>query len=410
MSRKRCRVRLGQVVGGLTLALLGALTEATAQSGRGLLSGRGATSKPAPAASANKATVGSDKEFAIKPTVLPVNPGDAIAVVNGEVISRQELANECVARKGDEILETMIARKLIEQEIKTKGLTVTSAEIDQEIDRVAQSMAGVGREAWLRTLHKERGISPVQYARDIIYPTLALRKLALPLVAISPKDYEENFATSFGEKLRCRMIMFNKLQAAKEVWEELKKNPDRFDKIAKDDPRSIDQGTRSLGGLMAEPVRRFAEPKDISKAVFHDLVDGDPTDSDKSRKPKDGDISGIVQVTSESWVIFKRESLEAAEKHDPNDPNLRKYLTDAIRENKVKDEMGKIYEAMMRKAKIENRLTGLDRDPTQEKADMAQAGLRSVDREVKLSSDPNGAMPEHPTLPSISGLRGPSGK
>ena len=36
---------------------------------------------------------------------------------------------------------------------------------------------GISREDWLRTLDKERGISPVQYARDIIYPALALRKL-----------------------------------------------------------------------------------------------------------------------------------------------------------------------------------------------------------------------------------------
>ena len=39
---------------------------------------------------------------------IPVNPTDPIATVNGEVISRQQLADECVARKGEEILETLI--------------------------------------------------------------------------------------------------------------------------------------------------------------------------------------------------------------------------------------------------------------------------------------------------------------
>ena len=50
------------------------------------------------------------------------------------------------------------------------------ADIDQEIETVAQRY-GISREGWLRTLDKERNISPVQYARDIIYPALALRKL-----------------------------------------------------------------------------------------------------------------------------------------------------------------------------------------------------------------------------------------
>src|SRR4051794_15996755 len=46
-------------------------------------------------------------------TRVMVNPSDPIAVVNGEAITRQQLSDECVARKGEEILETLIARKLI---------------------------------------------------------------------------------------------------------------------------------------------------------------------------------------------------------------------------------------------------------------------------------------------------------
>ena len=51
-------------------------------------------------------------------TAIPVNPTDPIAIVNGQVITRQQLADECVARKGKEILETLINRTLIEQALK----------------------------------------------------------------------------------------------------------------------------------------------------------------------------------------------------------------------------------------------------------------------------------------------------
>ena len=112
----------------------------------------------------------------VKVTAIPVNPTDPIAIVNNQVISRQQLADECVARRGKEILETLINRVLIDQALKNAKLEITAAEIDQEIENVARRF-GIGREAWLRTLDKERGISPVQYAREIIYPALALRKL-----------------------------------------------------------------------------------------------------------------------------------------------------------------------------------------------------------------------------------------
>ena len=246
---------------------------------------------------------------------LPVNPTDAIATINGEVITRQQLADECVARKGEEILETLIARRLIEQAMKAKNLEVTPAEVDQEIDRVAMQTAGVGREAWLRTLAKERGISPIQYARDIIYPALALRKLAAPRVQVTEKDLTESFESQYGAKIRCRIIMVDKLRTAQEIWEELKKNPAGFEKLAQE--RSIDIGSRSLGGLLAEPISRHAYPRNVSSAAFAQLVDGDPNDKDPNHKPKDGDFTGPIQVTESSWVIMMREGLIEAQTGEP---------------------------------------------------------------------------------------------
>ena len=136
----------------------------------------------------------------VKPTAVPVNPTDPIAIVNDQVITRQQLSDECVARRGKEILDTLINRVLIEQALRRAKLEVTAAEIDQEIENVARRF-GIGREAWLRTLDKERSISPVQYARDIIYPALALRKLCTGRVTVSTKDLQDAFESQYGDKL-----------------------------------------------------------------------------------------------------------------------------------------------------------------------------------------------------------------
>ena len=60
---------------------------------------------------------------------MPINTSDPIAIVNKEVITRERLASECVARKGEEILETLISRTLIDQwcsAVMISGLAVQS--------------------------------------------------------------------------------------------------------------------------------------------------------------------------------------------------------------------------------------------------------------------------------------------
>ncbi|WZP01056.1 peptidylprolyl isomerase [Isosphaeraceae bacterium EP7] len=329
---------------------------------------------------------------------IPVNPGDAIATINGEPITRQQLADEAVARKGTEILETMIARKLIDQAIKAHKLDVTADEINQEIENTAQRMAGVTREAWLRSLEKERGISPVMYARDVIYPALALRKLATPRVQVTEKEIDSAFDASYGAKVRCRIIMVTKLREAQEIWEQLKKNPAGFEKIAQE--RSTDSATRSLGGLLAEPISRHAYPLGVSTAVYRQLYDGDPEDKDPAHKPKDGDFTGPVQVEESSWVILQRVSVIDAQPQVRTNPAIRAQLKDVVFEAKLKDAMSNVFMEVMDAAAIENQLTGSTK--------LAHEGKHAesrVDGDVKLMSNPPAAANSAPkgTAPGTPG-------
>jgi hypothetical protein len=345
---------------GLALAAFGVLGTEPAHA-QLLGKGKGATSPtkaarpaspdPARAPAANPANTPK-----LELTAIPVNPTDPIATVNGEVITRQQLADECVARKGEEILETLVARRLIEQALRAKRIEVSAAEIDQEIDNVAMRMAGIGREAWLRTLDKERGISPVQYARDIIYPALALRKLSADRVQVTEKDITSAFEAQYGDKLRCRIIMVDRLRTAQEIWEELRRNPGGFEKLAQE--RSMDTGSRSLGGLLAEPITRHAYPQLVSDAAFTQLVDGDPKDKDPAHKPKDGDFTGPIQVAEATWVIIRREGVIPAQPVNPKDEKIRKLCYEMIYEVKLKEAMNAVFVDLMRAAEIDNKLTG----------------------------------------------------
>ncbi|HEX8202364.1 MAG TPA: SurA N-terminal domain-containing protein [Isosphaeraceae bacterium] len=329
----------------------------------------------------------------LTPVAIPVNPTDAIATVNGQSISRQQLADECVARSGKQVLETLIARMLIDQAIVAQRLEVSPQEIDEEIERVA---GGIGREAWLRALDKERGISPAQYAREIIYPTVALRKLATPRTQVTPKDIQDGLEANFGEKLHCRVIMLSSLRAAQEVWNELKKNPGGFERIAKD--RSIDDSTKAMGGLLPQAIARHAYPLNVSDAAFKQLVDGDPDDKDPAHQPKDGDFTGPIEVAgTTAWVILRRESVDPAQPYDRNDPKLMAQMKQMIFDAKLKEKYEEVFTELMKAAAINNKLTGHIKMANEE----THPDFR-VDGDVQRMSKPDQELPPSPHLPAAA--------
>ena len=336
----RDRFRGGHLAAIAAAIMAFAGAPATARQTPAPAEGRDAAAKPAPQLVAR---------------VVPANPSDPIAKVNGVVISRQRLADECVSRHGVEVLDTLIMRALIEQSMTARDIEVTAAEINAEIDRDA-SRAGLNRENFLRALAKEREISPRQYAEYIAYPGVALRKLAEPRVQVTDDDLEKAFEAYYGKKLVVRMILVDTLAKAKDVWNKVRENPGGFSKIAQE--TSMDQDSRAIGGLMAQPIIRYSEPLHVSDAAFSQLIDGDPDDTDPTHAPEDGDFTGPIQINEAAWVIFQRERIEAGQDVDRDDPARIEQLKGTIFEAKLQAEMKTVMEELFLKAAIENHLTG----------------------------------------------------
>jgi foldase protein PrsA len=412
IARDRGRKTFGWMLGFALTGMLATVPALAQQRGRLFGGGKAAAAPKAedspaadsPAADApQRVRLDQINVPGVKMTAVPVNPTDPIAIVNDQIISRQQLSDECVARKGKEILETLINRTLIEQALKSRKQEVTPAEIDQEINNVAARF-GIGREAWLRTLDKERGISPLQYGRDIIYPALALRKLCAGRVTVTPKDLQDAFDSQYGDKLRCRMIMVDKLAKAQDVWERLHKNPGGFEKIAQEE--SMDAGSRSLGGQLAEPITRHAYPQNVSDAAFRQLVDGDPEDKDPTHKPKNGDVSGPIQAAESVWVVLRRDAvIPAVEGVSLKDERIKKQVYEMIYEVKLKETMGAVFQELVKAAAIENKLVGSVKLANEEQSD----DYNSLDKNsVKLMSNAGGAAAPK-VDPSVSRTGGAAG-
>lgn len=300
----------------------------------------------------------------------PAQPGASepiVAIINGQKITRKALAEECIARKGADILDTMIAKMLVLQECNARGIKVTAQEIDAEIAAHAKRFPGAGgsREAFLRFLKEQRDIDPDRYAQDIVWPGLALKKLAAPTVKVTESDIEQAFDAQYGEKMRCRWIMVENFQQANKVWEVLRKSADKNGgKVKREDFErevtmwSADTSTRANGGLL-QPISHHTGPtyQQVEKAAF----------ALKSQ----GEISSVVQLGPDIHVILYCEGREAPQ--DVKLADVRKDISNAIYEAKLREEIDTTFVRLKDNAKIVNLLTGNQSMPEKDVADTGKA-------------------------------------
>jgi len=66
------------------------------------------------------------------------------ATVNGTPISRLSIVQELEKKAGKNILDTMITKKLIEDEVKNQGVIVKSEDIDSEIKKIEAQVVAQG--------------------------------------------------------------------------------------------------------------------------------------------------------------------------------------------------------------------------------------------------------------------------
>ena len=136
-----------------------------------------------------------------------------LARVNDQYISFDAVANESVKRVGGEVLDNLINRMIIQQACEKRGIQVSKGEVTAEISRIAQKFK-MPIETWYQMLQTERGLNPEQYQSDIIWPMLALKKLAGDNVKVSQQDMEKAFVRDYGTMVKSRMIMLDNFRRA----------------------------------------------------------------------------------------------------------------------------------------------------------------------------------------------------
>jgi parvulin-like peptidyl-prolyl isomerase len=257
---------------------------------------------------------------------------DVMAVVNGQDIRREALAAACVDRFGEEVLEGLVNKQLIEHHCRNRGITVTPQETSAEVDRMAERFK-IGRQQWLEMLARERGINQQQYERDILWPTLALRKLAADQLTVSDEQLEAAYETQYGEAVKARLIVVATREQAETLHRQLTARPEEFPRLAMN--HSQDVNSASIGGLI-QPIRRHVGDPSIEQAVF-------------ALEPNQ--ISAIIPVANQ-FAILKCEGRIPA-RNVPLE-SVRDDLAERIKEEKLRDVAGDLFQKLQDAATIQN--------------------------------------------------------
>jgi len=259
--------------------------------------------------------------------------GSIVAVVNADPITSDQLADESVRRYGVDMIDNMINRHLILQACVAAGIEVTNQDVSAEIHRIATKFS-LPTDQYLQLLQDERDISPDQYAREVIWPMLALRRLVHDQVQVTDEEFNRAFVARYGEAIKCRMIMVSDRQLAESLRQRAAANPEQFGALAKQ--YSQDEASASVRGLIP-PIRRYTGDSNLEQAAFALAEDA---------------VSEVLPL-GDQWIILQAvRRLPATSPNAQAMPAIRTQISDTIRDEKVRDAATELFAKLQQEAQV----------------------------------------------------------
>jgi parvulin-like peptidyl-prolyl isomerase len=300
---------------------------------------RGTSSTTARSAPTSRTTT-SPRQPGPQPMATGKTPTiQVVSVVNGEQITRNQLAYETRRRYGNEVLDRMVNKQLILSECNTRRIVITKEEIDAEIAGFAEKF-GHTIPQWLELLQKDRDITPDRYRRDIIWPTLALRKLVAGQTEVTREEIDKTLESEIGPKVRVRMIAVKSREQAeqlrKEALKQAQTDPDSFGRLAKE--YSQDEKSAAVRGLLP-PVRRHLGDPTVEHTVFALAVN---------------QISEVVEVAGQFLIFqcvkhFKPDHIE-----EPQRKDAEARIVEHLREKKTHAAAQELFKRLQKDVQIVN--------------------------------------------------------
>jgi len=191
--------------------------------------------------------------------------GNTVAVVGKEKITKDQLYKALVEANGEQVLNTLIVKKIIQLEAKKQNIKVTKDEIQAEIDKTIENF---GSEEAYKNALEYYGITEDRLKEDIEL-NLYVNKLLEPKIKITEnemKNYFEENKDDFKqeEQVKASHILVDDEETAKEIKQKLDNGED-FAELAK--KYSTDTTTKDKGGDLGYFTKGKME-KEFENAAF----------------------------------------------------------------------------------------------------------------------------------------------
>ncbi len=258
---------------------------------------------------------------------------DIVATVNDANITKNDLYEFMVKQNGEQALEFLISRKIVNLEAEKANVEVTEEDLNKEIERLAESYGG--EEAFNQAL-QSYGFTIDDIKEDIVM-NIKIRKIMEPQITIDEaemiKFFEENkemFATE--EEVEARHILVETEEEAMEVKDKLAAGED-FEKLAKE--YSLDTTNKDIGGYL-NYFGRGRMVSEFEEAAFSLEI---------------GEISDPVKTDFGYHIIKVEDKVEAKE---ANFEESKEEIRYNILDEKVQAEYGSWYEEKLSEYEIKN--------------------------------------------------------
>ncbi|HOQ76926.1 MAG TPA: peptidylprolyl isomerase [Thermoclostridium sp.] len=152
---------------------------------------------------------------------------EVVAKVGGEKITKEELYNRLVEYYGESALDSIIAEKIVDMELKKANITVTDEELQQEMNELIESYGG---EDYVNMYLAMQGLTLEDLKEDIL-SYLKVKKLLEPRLTVTEEEVEEYFENNKSlfdqpEQVEASHILVDDEETAKEVKRKLDEGAD----------------------------------------------------------------------------------------------------------------------------------------------------------------------------------------
>ncbi len=262
-----------------------------------------------------------------------------VAVVNGEAISRSELANACLGRYGKEVLQSMVNKMLIEMECQRRSIVISEDEIYQQLERVAKGVGveGMSVQQYLQIVSEKKNISPQRIKDEIVWTDLALRKLAAGSFTVTPEEVTNMINREYGPKVQVRLIVESSREQAEILLQAARKNPEQFGTLAKN--YSLDPATAPYMGLSPNPFK-MGDVEPAAETVLFAL--------------QEGEISEVVELYGQFYIFQCQRRYPASQLSDEQSKLVQDRIQGLLATAKLDEQAPLIFKELQSRAQVVN--------------------------------------------------------